>query len=445
MRSLRSAESFRLIGAAVLAAGAVVFAETVLNGGHGSAGSAHSSLRAGSPGSGDPSAGGKAGGRGSSSQAQNVVVAAGPAVQRALRHGYLTVVVDEPRSGLFAEQNRSIAQGAAVGASEINSAGGLTTHVHVRLLNQTLDGLSQSAVRAKLSSEGAGVLVLPCDTESQERLSADTSQWGMLMLAPCSPDSTAGARYETYWPVGMTTSEEAAGLVSYMKTVGYGGVFVVGSSGNHYLETLTAAFRSAAPAGGVRVLGSASVAPSTTDFSGLVSAIKSANPPPAAIYTPLPPPLVNRLGAALLAHKLSQTVIGGSAMDTRLTLASGSKALENATFASYGFPRESPSAHRFAGEYAKRFGGAPVGSFPALGFETIRLLADAARKGGSAQPSAIEHALLGGITLHGVGLADRVYEPNGNHDPLGEVAVAKVSAGSFVPLLATTPNSASTP
>ena len=34
------------------------------------------------------------------------------------------------------------------------------------------------------------------------------------MLAPCSPDSTAGGRYATYWPVGMDASEEAAGLAS---------------------------------------------------------------------------------------------------------------------------------------------------------------------------------------------------------------------------------------
>lgn len=439
MRSLRSAESLRLIGVAVLAAGAVAIGETVLKGGHRSAGSAHSSLRAGSPGGGDPSAADKTGGPGSSSQGQNVIVAAGPAVQRALRDGYLTVVVDEPGSGLFAEQNRSIAHGAAVAASEINAAGGLTKHVHVRLLNQSLDGLSQSTVRAKLSSEGAGVLVLPCDTESQERLSADTSQWGMLMLAPCSPDSTAGARYPTYWPVGMTTSEEAAGLVTYMKTVGYGSAFVVGSPGDHYVETLTSAFRSAAQADGVQVLGSASIAPSATNLSTLIDAIRATNPPPAAVYTPLPPPFVNRVAAALLAAHLAQTVIGGSAMDTPLTLSSDSKALENATFASYGFPRETASAHRFAGEYARRYGRAPVGSFPALGFETVRLLEAAARKAGSGEPSAIEHALLDGVTLHGVGLADRVYEPNGNHDPVGEVAIAKVSGKSFLPLLATTP------
>ena len=246
-----------------------------------------------------------------------------------------------------------------------------------------MDGLSAAAVQARLGSEGAGVLILPCDTESQASLSAGASQWGMLMLAPCSPDSSAGGRYATYWPVGMDASEEAAGLASYMKTFGYGSVFVVGSQGNHYIEALTSSFRSAAQAAGIQVAGSASIATTTKDYSGLASAIKTTSPPPAAIYTPLPPPLVNSLAAALLANGIDQTVIGTTAMDTPLTLSSGSKQLENATFASYGFPRETKSAHHFAGEYAKRFGRPPKGSFPALGFETIRLLERCRAQGGT--------------------------------------------------------------
>ena len=257
--------------------------------------------------------------------------------------------------------------------------------------------------------------------------------------------ASAGGRYATYWPVGTAASEEAAGLATYMKTVGYGSVFLVNSPGSHYAELLTDAFRSAAQAHGIQVAGSGSVAMTTRDYSALASAIKATNPPPAAIYTPLPPPLVNRLAAGLLAKGVDQNVLDASAMDTPATLSSDSKALENATFTSYGFPRESASAHRFADEYARQFGRAPVGSFPALGFETIRLLESAVRKANSGEPSAIERALLGGLTLQGVGLADRVYQPNGNHNPVGEVAIAKVSSGSFIPLLATTPNGAPTP
>jgi len=65
-----------------------------------------------------------------------------------------------------------------------------------------------------------------------------------------------------------------------------------------------------------------------------------------------------------------------------------------------------------------------------------RTLIDAVRKAGSAEPSAIQQALTGGLTLEGVGLAERSYQRGGDHDPIAEVAVSKIAAGNFLPLQA---------
>jgi len=363
----------------------------------------------------------------------------------------MVVVVDQPPPGLFSEQNRSIAQGAEVAVDELNAKGGLLArHIHIKLVRQSLDGLSASAVQARLRSEAAAVLILPCDTNSQLSLAAGASTFGMLMLAPCNPDATAGGRYSTYWPVGMAATDEAAGLASVMDRVGYRQAFVVSAPGTSYVELLTNAFRSVAQTEGIQVVGSASINTTSTDFSGLARAIKAASPSPTAIFTALPPPLVNRVAAGLLAQGVGQTVLGGTAMDTPLTLASdpkakGPKALENAIFASYGFPRASASGSGFIGDYRTTFGGEPVGAFPGLGFETIRLLEAAVHKAGSAEPSAIQQALAGGIALQGVALATRTYEPGGDHNPVGTVAVTKIASGSFFPLLAVTPGKVPTP
>ncbi len=457
LRSMKSGEAVRLIVAVVLAAGAVALVESLTHGGQKSAGSAArpgqsaSSGSAATPGSSGTAAGahgsGSAGAQSSASSAQggHVVVAGGPAVTRSLQHGSMTVVIDEPASGMFAEQNRSIAQGAEVAAAELNGSGGLARHVHLKLLRQGLDGLSASAVQARLRSEAAAALILPCDTDTQSSLAAAGAQFGMLMLAPCNPDSTAGGRYATYWPIGMSSSEEAAGLASFMHTIGYGSAFVVTAPGSAYVEQLSSEFRNAAKAAGIQLPGEASIATTTQDFSALAHAIEAVHPKPSAIFTALPPPLVNRMAAGLLAQGVHATVIGGTAMDTRLTLSSGSTALENAVFASYGFPRLSASANRFAADYRRRFGAPAVGAFPGLGAETIRLIEDAVRKAGSAEPSAIQQALAGGITLNGVELAERAYEHGGDHNPVGTVAISKVSFGAFLPLVVTTPSGASAP
>jgi len=358
------------------------------------------------------------------------------AVSHTLRHGQMIVVIDQPSSGMFAEQSASIAQGAAVAVDELNATGGLARHVRVKLVPENLDGLSAAAVQGRLRSEAAAALVLPCDTDSQLSLAAGAARYGTLMLAPCNPDPTAGRRYSTYWPIGTAASEESAGLVSAMRTTGYGSVFILGASGSRYVELLTGDFRAAAERGHLRIVGSAPVATTAGGFASLAGAIKAAYPSPASIFVALPPPLVNQLVAGLRAQGVTQAVMGTSAMDTQLTLTSNRSVLENSVFPSNGFPRESGPAHRFAADYKKRFGGEPVGSFPGLGFETVQFLEAAVRDAHSAEPSAIQRTLSRGLALGGVALAERTYRPGGDHNPVGPVSIEKVSGSTLEPLLA---------
>jgi branched-chain amino acid transport system substrate-binding protein len=348
----------------------------------------------------------------------------------------MTIVIDQPSSGLFAEQNRSITQGADVAVDELNAGGGLTArHIHVKLLPQHLDGLSAEGLRSRLRAEAAAVLILPCDSESQSSLASAAAQYGMLMLAPCNPDPTAGRHYPTYWPVGTPANEEAAGLAKFMSLYGYQSAFVVSTPGNRYFELLTSYFRSAAQKRGIQLTGSGSLAGSSPDFSSLARAVQAA-PASSAIFAAVPPPLVNSLAAVLAAQGVHRPIAGSAVMDTRRSLSRHT--LENAFFPSNGFPRDSASARRFARDYTDRFHASPAGSFPGLGLETIRLLEDAVRKAGSAQPSAIQRALTGGLALSGVGLADRVYQNGGDHNPVGQVDISKISAGSLAPLVAIT-------
>jgi branched-chain amino acid transport system substrate-binding protein len=352
----------------------------------------------------------------------------------------MVVAIAQPSPGLFAEQNASIARGATIAIDELNAAGGLAGHIRIKLVPQDLDGLSASAVEDRLRSEAAAALILPCDTDSQLSLAAGAARYGTLMFAPCNLDPTAGRHYPTYWPVGMRTSDEAAGLVSFMRQSGDVSAFIVVAPGNRYIELLTSSFRAAAKRGGIRVVGSASVSMTTRDFSGLASTIAAVNPSPAVIFTALPPPLVNHLAAGLQARGVTQSVVGTSSMDTRLTLTSNPGTLEGAIFPSYGFRREkAPAVRRFVADYKRLFGSGPVGSFPGLGFETIRLLESAAGKARSAQPSAIQRALSRGLSVGGVGLGERSYPTGGEHNPVGRVGIEKVVEGRLEPLLAITP------
>ena len=423
VRPRNRSEVLRLALVAALAVGAVVLIVVLAGGGGG--GGSHGSAPLVS---------------GSQSPVHVVPSRAGDAaVTRSLRHGVMVVVIDQPSSSLFAEQNASIAQGAAVAVDELNAAGGLPRRTRIKLVPQNLDGLSAAEVQARLRSEAAAALILPCDTDSQLSLAAGAARYRTLMLAPCNLDPTVGERYPTYWPIGMSTSEEMAGLVRFMRQIGYGSVFIVSAPGSHYVQLVTSDFRAAAQRSGIRVLGSASVSMTTKDFSSLAHAIEAASPRPSIIFTALPPPLVNQMAAGLKAQGITQSVVGASVMDTQLTVTSNAGALEDSVFPSYGFPRESPAGHHFLVSYKNRFGNEPVGSFPGLGFETIRVLQAAVRQARSAEPSAIEQALSRGLVLEGVALAERRYQPGTDHNPIGPVAVEKDVSGHFEQVLATTP------
>jgi branched-chain amino acid transport system substrate-binding protein len=407
----------RLAAGAALLAGAVVLVVVLAGGGNGS----HKSK---------PPI--------SVSQAPVRSVLSNSAVTQSLRHGVMVVAIDQPSSSSFAQQNASIEQGATIAVDELNATGGLARHIRIKLVSQDLDGLSPAAVEGRLRSEAAAALILPCDMDSQASLAAGAARSGTLTLAPCNPDPAAGRRYSTYWPVGMTPSDEATGLVTFMHALGYRSVFIVSAPGS-YVQLMTSYFRAAAKRKGILIVGSASVARTTGDLSSLAHAIEAAKPHASIIFTALPPPLVNQLAAGLQAQGVTQNVAGTSAMDTRLVMTSNAKALEGAVFPSYGFPRESAPAHRFAGDYKKRFGSEPVGSFPGLGFETIRLLEAAAHQARRAEPSAIQRALSRGLTLEGVALAERSYQPGGDHNPTGTVGIEKLVSGHLEPVLVTTP------
>ena len=351
----------------------------------------------------------------------------------------MVVAIDQPPSGLFSEQNASIIQGATVAVDELDDTGGLARHIRIKLVSQDLEGLSPAAVEGRLHSEAAAALILPCDTDSQLGLAAGAARYGTLMLAPCNLDPTAGERYPTYWPIGMSTSEEMAGLTSFMRTIGYGSAFIVTAPGSRYVQLVTDEFRTAAQRRHIRIVGSASIATTTRDFSGLAHTIEAASTQPSIIFTALPPPLVNQMAAGLKAQGIPQSVVGASVMDTQLTVRSNAGALDDSVFPSYGFPRESPAGHQFLVSYKKRFGSEPVGSFPGLGFETIRVLEAAAHQARSPDPEAIEQALSRGLALEGVALAERRYLPGTDHNPIGPVAVEKDVAGHFEQVLATTP------
>jgi ABC-type branched-subunit amino acid transport system substrate-binding protein len=434
-KALFGRESVRLIAVAVVAAAiAVGVVEATKGSSHGSAahGAGASSLTI----AGGQTAQGATGGH-SAGGTPATAVADGAAVVRSLRAGVMKVVIDTPPAGPLSEQNEAIEQGAEVAADEVDGSGGVLHGVKLDLVREDLDGLSASALKARLSADAAAALILPCDTPSEVSLAREAASFGTLMLAPCNADQEASRSYPGYWPVGSSPSDEAKALAIYMVERNIKRVFIVGVTGAGYAEQFTSAFRSAVQAEGIKIVGGASVPATGGNFSGVLSAYEGIRPLPTSIFAALAPPRADELALSFYHNGLHPVVLDSTVLDTAGALSTATLTpMQAVTFTSYGFARVDAAASRFAGEYRRDFARAPVGSFPGLGFEAIRLLAAAAAKGHSAEPSAIERALSSGLTLQGVALASRTYAKGTSHDPLTEVGLAKVYTSELYELLA---------
>jgi len=370
-----------------------------------------------------------------------------PALSRlSVTGGPLTLVVDQS-GGPFAQQNQLIREGVTAALDVLNAHGGVAHHT-VRVVTESLDGLSGSALEQRLHAAGSNaVLVLPCDNNSQAPLATAASRYGVVMLAPCDADASLAERLRTYWPVGMSGSDEASGLVHFLVREGFGRVFVVNSTGLQYTSTMTAYMSAALKTAGIPVVGSSTVSSnlSNADVANVLAAVRVIQP--ASLFTALPPPQVDKLVAGLVKGGEQQVfVFGTSAMDTPATLSSpGNASLQGATFPTYGFARVNGEATAFEQDFKQRFGQQPIGAFPGLGFETVGLLEQAIAKARSTQPAAIQRALLGGINDGGVALFGRSYHNPNNHNPVTTVSIEKVNADAFLPLVTTEPDGSPPP
>jgi len=361
--------------------------------------------------------------------------------------GGLTLVLDRP-SGLFSQQNELIMRGVLAALSALNSQGGVA-HTKVRLVTADLDGLSAAAVQERLRASGPNpVLILPCDSNSQATLATGAARYGTLMLAPCSADASLAQRLPTYWAIGMDGSDESQGLVSYVTRVGFSPVFIVNVSGSSFAASMSAYFQAFMKRAGRSVDGSTTIpsTPSAADIARAVSAVKAARPAAYALYTPLAPPYVDELAAALERAGERLDLFGTSAMDVPLTLSSrDSGALQGTTVPTYGFLPDGAQGSAFLRAYREQFGSAPVGAFPDLGFETIGLLEDAIAKARSTRPAALQQALVGGIADSGVALFGRTYDRANDHNPVTTVSLEQINQGGLLPVLTIEPDGSPPP
>ena len=368
----------------------------------------------------------------------------------ALKKGTIKVGYGNNLTGFLAAHDVLISNGAKLAVEQINKKGGIGGKIKINLLLRDVQSRPDTSVQVArdLMKAKVNVLVLPCNTDFQVGMAAVANPKGQFMLSPCNADPTVARKYGNYWPVGMAGNAQLAQLANYAKLRKYKKVYVLDAPQMLYVHLMAKYFKKAAPARGIQIVGSDDIPFGATgfpqDYSAIATKIKNNSGGAQAIMTGLFSPFVDFLARDLRRAGVNLPVIGTDGMDTQLNLTTGKDAVNGYGFTTFGFPDKGSATARFYAEFKGRFGASPDGTYPALGYDTIKVLEAAVIKAGGINGKLIQAALANGMTVNGA-LGPVRYGGSNRHNPTNIVAALQIKNGKFVKVLKGVPKNVPAP
>jgi branched-chain amino acid transport system substrate-binding protein len=375
----------------------------------------------------------------------------GPA-STSLKKGTLRIGYANNLTGFLAVHDKLISNGAQLAVAQINSKGGIGGKVKIsmKLFDVKSDAPTSVQVANDIIGQGFPVMVLPCNTDYQVAMTSVAKRKGRFVVSPCNADPTLTASYGQYWPVGMAGNAQMAQLANYAKLRKYKRAYVLDST-FLYVHLMAKYFKKAAPSRGISIVGNDSIPFGATGFPGtpdaygaIVTKIKNASPKPDVIMTGLFSPFVDFLARELKTQGVNLPLIGSDGMDTAVNLSVGGSAVNGWAFSTFGsVEKGSPTAGFFA-QFRKKFGASPDGTYPALGYDTIKVIEAAVLKSGGTAPKVIQAALANGMTVKGA-LGPIKYLGRNRRNPTNIVVVDQIKNGKFVKVLKGVPKNVPSP
>ncbi|HEX9380227.1 MAG TPA: ABC transporter substrate-binding protein [Gaiellaceae bacterium] len=368
----------------------------------------------------------------------------------ALKKGTIKVGYGNNLTGFLAAHDVLISNGAKLAVEQINKKGGIGGKIKINLLLRDVQSRPDTSVQVArdLMKAKVNVLVLPCNTDFQVAMAAVANPKGQFMLSPCNADPTVARKYGNYWPVGMAGNAQLAQLANYAKLRKYKKVYVLDAPQMLYVHLMAKYFKKAAPARGIQIVGSDDIPFGATgfpqDYSAIATKIKNNSGGAQAIMTGLFSPFVDFLARDLRRAGVNLPVIGTDGMDTQLNLTTGKDAVNGYGFTTFGFPDKGSATARFYAQFKGRFGASPDGTYPALGYDTIKVLEAAVIKAGGINGKLIQAALANGMTVNGA-LGPVRYGGSNRHNPTNIVAALQIKNGKFVKVLKGVPKNVPAP
>ncbi len=332
-------------------------------------------------------------------------------------------------SGSEAAFGLATLQGAQLAVDEINATGGVLGR-KIRLIPEDDSGKAEeaAAVVTKLITSDNVIALIGENSSNQSLAAAPIAQASRVpMISPSSTNPNVTKKGDYIFRVCFTDPYQGKALASFVhKNLALETAAILKDNKNDYSVGLAEVFGREFAALGGRVVSEQSYTGGDNDFRPQLTRIKSAAPK--ALFIPGFYTDVGQI--AIQARDLGLTIplVGGDGWDSPKVIEIGGKSVEGSYFSDhYFFDEPRPAVQRFVGEIRRRYGRNPEAN-AALGYDAVRILAEAIKAAGSLDRARIRAAIAATRDFQGV---SGVITMGPDRDPIKPVAMIKIEHGKM--------------
>lgn len=306
-------------------------------------------------------------------------------------------------SGLTASFGRSVLQGVKLAAAEINNHQ-IANGRRVELIIE--DDLGRP-------DEAARVVQRLVDQKKVHALLGEVASSNTLAAAPIAQHAKVplitSATHPAVTQVGdyiFRTSYidlfQGQALAQFaIRTLNAKRVALLVDASSDYSKSLATAFEKSLISEGGRIVSKQSYAQGDKDFAAQLVAIRSYKPDVVFV-----PGYYNEAGPIAKQAKqigLNKPLIGGDGWESEQLWHLGGSALNGSYITShYAFDDPAPANKEFVASYKARYEGLEPDALAALGYDALKLIADAVKRAGTTDGPAMREALAGTKSFEGV-------------------------------------------
>jgi branched-chain amino acid transport system substrate-binding protein len=169
------------------------------------------------------------------------------------------------------------------------------------------------------------------------------------------------------------------------------------------------------------------------DFSAQITRLRSLRPAPDVLFVSAIPNEAGLIIKQVRQAGIKTPIVSGDGFDTPLVVdVPGKDLADGVYFSTHAYVQADspkPVIKRFVAAYEKEYGKPPENAFAALGYDTLRLVADAIRRAGAADPQKVRDALAQTRGFEGV--TGAIGYSGGSRVPKKGVTIIEVEKGKL--------------